>query len=364
MNKIKLGKKIKLARIEADLTQQQFCKRLGTSAQTVVSWEKGIFLPKVEMLQKIAVVLGKPIDFFYGIEAQQEISYEKNLEAREFMSVGSQIAKARKEKNWTQAQLAAKLGQKTSAVGRWESGDRNPSPKNLEELALALGKDYKYFYNHNMNTVISFDKVLEVWHGGIKRGAQAELSRALNITTGMVAFWITGRQVPGEKNIFKMAELFSKSKEIKEAGLDVSVEGLKKMFGIPERKNWAGFEVVARGEEEDKQRVPILSAVYHSGEVVFFDDNEYSPSEENPMIAKIKITEELYAPVFYEGDMLIVDSRVKPEEGKVVLAKIDQRRVLGRIQRGALICLDNQKKVPLSSAKILGVAVKKETTRI
>ncbi|MGB2579386.1 transcriptional regulator with XRE-family HTH domain [Elusimicrobium simillimum] len=62
------------------------------------------------------------------------------------MNIGKKILKARKELNLTQQQLADIIGQDRAAIARWEIGRFNPSTKNLEELAKALGKDYKYFY--------------------------------------------------------------------------------------------------------------------------------------------------------------------------------------------------------------------------
>ena len=45
------------------------------------------------------------------------------------------IKKFRKEKNWTQAQLAEHLNVTQSAVGMWESGVRKPDIITLKKLA-------------------------------------------------------------------------------------------------------------------------------------------------------------------------------------------------------------------------------------
>lgn len=61
----KLKKKIKLARIEANLTQTELAKKVKSSQQSVVSWEKGTFVPSSENIKKIAKATGKPINYFF-----------------------------------------------------------------------------------------------------------------------------------------------------------------------------------------------------------------------------------------------------------------------------------------------------------
>ena len=52
---------------------------------------------------------------------------------------GQYIARKRKEKNMTQAQLAEKLGVSNKAVSKWESGASDPSTTNLMALAKLFG---------------------------------------------------------------------------------------------------------------------------------------------------------------------------------------------------------------------------------
>ena len=50
-----------------------------------------------------------------------------------------QIRKARKEKGWTQEQLAAAVGVKRSVISKYENGTISPSVSMLEDIAAALG---------------------------------------------------------------------------------------------------------------------------------------------------------------------------------------------------------------------------------
>lgn len=59
--------------------------------------------------------------------------------------IGSKIAKARKEKNMSQAQLAQLLFISPQAVGKWERGESIPDIVTIDRLAEILGFDLNYF---------------------------------------------------------------------------------------------------------------------------------------------------------------------------------------------------------------------------
>ena len=64
MDTKKLGKKIKLARIEADLTQTQLAQKIKAKQKSISRYETGASLPSLETLVKIAKALKKPIGYF------------------------------------------------------------------------------------------------------------------------------------------------------------------------------------------------------------------------------------------------------------------------------------------------------------
>jgi len=64
MNIKKLGKKIKLARIEADLNQTQLANKIGAKQKSISRYETGISSPSIATLMKIAKVLKKPAGHF------------------------------------------------------------------------------------------------------------------------------------------------------------------------------------------------------------------------------------------------------------------------------------------------------------
>ena len=66
MDARKLGKKIKLARIELDLTQTQLAERINGKQKSISGYETGATLPSIRTLIKIAKVLKKPAGHFLG----------------------------------------------------------------------------------------------------------------------------------------------------------------------------------------------------------------------------------------------------------------------------------------------------------
>ena len=64
MNTKKLAKKIKLARIELDLTQAQLAEKTHTKQKSISRYETGISLLLLETLVRIATVLKKTSRLF------------------------------------------------------------------------------------------------------------------------------------------------------------------------------------------------------------------------------------------------------------------------------------------------------------
>lgn len=59
-----LGRKIKLARIEADMSQSQLGLAIFESQQMVSDWENGVISPRAIALMRVAIALEKKLDYF------------------------------------------------------------------------------------------------------------------------------------------------------------------------------------------------------------------------------------------------------------------------------------------------------------
>lgn len=64
MDKKKLGKRIKLARIEKDLSQDQLAELIKAKQKSISRYETGAAVPSLESLEKISKVLQKPFSYF------------------------------------------------------------------------------------------------------------------------------------------------------------------------------------------------------------------------------------------------------------------------------------------------------------
>jgi transcriptional regulator with XRE-family HTH domain len=64
MDAKKLGKKIKLARVEADMTQADLAEATGILQKSISRYETGASLPTLDTLERVAKALKKPFGYF------------------------------------------------------------------------------------------------------------------------------------------------------------------------------------------------------------------------------------------------------------------------------------------------------------
>jgi transcriptional regulator with XRE-family HTH domain len=64
MDAKKIGKKIKLARVELDMTQAGLADAIKAMQKSISRYETGLSLPSLETLSKIAKALKKPFGYF------------------------------------------------------------------------------------------------------------------------------------------------------------------------------------------------------------------------------------------------------------------------------------------------------------
>ena len=60
--------RLKVARAEADLTQEELAKRIGVSRQTINAVESGRYVPSTVLALKMAQVFGKPVEEVFFLE--------------------------------------------------------------------------------------------------------------------------------------------------------------------------------------------------------------------------------------------------------------------------------------------------------
>ena len=64
MDTKKLGKKIKLARVELNMNQTEFAEMIGAKQKSISRYENGLSVPSIATLMKVAKVLRKSVSYF------------------------------------------------------------------------------------------------------------------------------------------------------------------------------------------------------------------------------------------------------------------------------------------------------------
>lgn len=64
MDAKKLGKRIKLARIELDMTQEELAEAIKAKQKSISRYETGASLPTLEALEKLTKALNKSFGYF------------------------------------------------------------------------------------------------------------------------------------------------------------------------------------------------------------------------------------------------------------------------------------------------------------
>jgi len=64
MDAKKLGKKIKVARVELDMNQTELAAKIKAKQKSISRYENGLSVPSIETLMKISKVLKKPASYF------------------------------------------------------------------------------------------------------------------------------------------------------------------------------------------------------------------------------------------------------------------------------------------------------------
>src|ERR1700742_3458052 len=97
--------------------------------------------------------------------------------------IGSQIAKARKKINISQADLAEQLFISPQAVGKWERGESMPDIITFNRLAEILGVDLNYFSEnftsaiHTGNTTEPLEQASELPSSQPEKKLRWDMSR-------------------------------------------------------------------------------------------------------------------------------------------------------------------------------------------
>lgn len=198
-----------------------------------------------------------------------------------------------------------------------------------------------------------FRKMLVKWHNDIERGAQAELARKLNVTTAMVAFWVTGRQKPGEENLKKIAKLFG-----------VNLADLKTAFGIEDKEFSRSFRTPLL-TPQNTITLPILANV--PAGLPEFSEKDVEGTIDVPRWIYpdadfiVKCNGDSLEPKLHFGDLCVIRKMEEPLNGRAMLVKTEHgvcMKVIKKLSDGHIqLCSTNPKYEPFIPEELVIVGL-------
>ena len=93
----KIAKKLRQARVEADLSQKALANSLKLSDRTISAYEKGRAMPPLDTLQNISNLTHKSINYFLDEEIVTETDFDLQLKLKKIELELLQIKKALRE---------------------------------------------------------------------------------------------------------------------------------------------------------------------------------------------------------------------------------------------------------------------------
>ncbi|WP_245415775.1 helix-turn-helix domain-containing protein [Alteribacter populi] len=138
-----IGERIKNLRNEKKITQKDLAHKLQVATTAVSAWERGANRPMVEKIAAMSEIFDVPFTYFFAEEM-------KNRNFGVFL-YGERLRNLRKEKGWTQLEVARKVGVSKQTYSHYEKENRRPSL----EMAYKLSE----VYNVNINDVFGSDSV-------------------------------------------------------------------------------------------------------------------------------------------------------------------------------------------------------------
>lgn len=123
--------------------------------------------------------------------------------------IGDRIAEKRKEKGWTQKELAEMLFVSDKNVSKWECGRSVPDVFMLKRIAGLFGVDIDYFVKLEGDGDFMTDVGIKIRSCRELAGySQAEFAERLRTTEKDVSEWEKGEALPDVFYLNKMSELF------------------------------------------------------------------------------------------------------------------------------------------------------------
>ena len=130
-----IAKIITELRAYLNLSRVKFGAPLGLSPTQIMRFERGIYVPSSEMIKKICEVF----DVDERLFLDGDITVEEAVTSHDIISeISARIRSERKEKGWSQTELAKHAGLTTNTIYRIETGQINLATQTATNIASAL----------------------------------------------------------------------------------------------------------------------------------------------------------------------------------------------------------------------------------
>lgn len=153
-----IGERIKQAREYAGYTQQELGSLVGITGSALTNYEKGLSTPRYSILIKIMDVLNIDANFLFQDFITNNLSKNKLVDAQDFkQQFCSKLKEARKEKGYSQEQLANKLGLVKSTITGYEKGKSEPSISTIYKIMDILNVDANFLFSIDTDEKVTKD---------------------------------------------------------------------------------------------------------------------------------------------------------------------------------------------------------------
>ena len=130
-----ISEKICQLRAYLNLSRVKFGSPLGLSPTQIARFERGIYVPSPEIIKKICEVF----DVDERLFGDSSMTVEEAVTSHDIISeISARIRSERKEKGWSQTELAKHAGLTTNTIYRIETGQINLATQTATNIASAL----------------------------------------------------------------------------------------------------------------------------------------------------------------------------------------------------------------------------------
>ena len=131
----KISEIVSHLRAHLKLSQAKFAAPLGLSSTQIARFERGIYVPSPEIIKKICEVF----DVDERLFGDSSMTVEEAVTSHDIISeISARIRSERKEKGWSQTELAKHAGLTTNTIYRIETGQINLATQTAMNIASAL----------------------------------------------------------------------------------------------------------------------------------------------------------------------------------------------------------------------------------